>query len=183
MQTTLSSLLWSTITGVVAWGFRSSSVAVAHEGYLVESRRPLWFGSPQANRCLIYTEHFPSAAVSSRTLTISLSCLPFLTVFKSLLRWFPQFSLSVLLVLSLEQHAIWKYCIAHKWDMMYIYGIRTYQTYIYIYIYIYIDNFSFSPQVWGSRKCHLNEIPLSASQPFDVFCLITVVSTTVILTL
>ena len=147
MQTTLSALFLSTITGVVVWCFRSSSVDVAHEGYLVESRRPLWFGPPQANRRLYkYTEHSPLAAVSSRMLTISLSCLPFLTVFKSLLRWFPQFSLSVLLVLSLEQHAIWKYCIAHKWGMMYIYGIRTYQTYI------YIDNFPFSPQVWGERS-------------------------------
>ena len=143
MQTTLSALFRSTITGVMVWGFRSSSVAVAHEGYLLESRRPLWFGSPQANRCLHkYTEHSPLAAVSSRTLIISLSCLPFLTVFKSLLRWFPQFSLSVL------QHAIWKYCIAHKWGMMYIYGIRTYQT----YIYIYVDNFPFSPQMWGSLR-------------------------------
>ena len=32
VQTTLSALFWSTITGVVVWGFRSSSVAVAHEG-------------------------------------------------------------------------------------------------------------------------------------------------------
>ena len=133
VQTTLSALFWSTITVVVVWCFRSSSVDVAHEGYLVESRRPLWFGSPQANRRLYkYTEHSPLVAVSSRTLTISLSCLPFLTVFKSLLRWFPQFSLSVLLVLSLEQHAIWKYCIAHKWGMMYIYTeyVRTKHIYI-----------------------------------------------------
>ena len=32
-----------TITGVVVRGFRSSSVHVTHKGYLVESRRPLWF--------------------------------------------------------------------------------------------------------------------------------------------
>ena len=38
--------------GVVVWGFRSSSVPVAHESHLVESRRPLWFGSSQADRCL-----------------------------------------------------------------------------------------------------------------------------------
>ena len=31
----------STITGVVARGFRSSSVPVTHEGYLIESHRPL----------------------------------------------------------------------------------------------------------------------------------------------
>ena len=65
MQTTLSALFRSTITGVVVWGCRSSSVAVAHEGYLVESRRPLWFGSSQANcRLYKYTEHSPLAAVS-----------------------------------------------------------------------------------------------------------------------
>ena len=33
---------------------RISSVPVTHEGYLLESRRPLWFGSSQANRCLCY---------------------------------------------------------------------------------------------------------------------------------
>ena len=32
VQTTLSALFWSTITGVVVLGFRSSSVAVTHEG-------------------------------------------------------------------------------------------------------------------------------------------------------
>ena len=36
-------------------GFRSSSVPVSREGYLVESRRSLWFGSPQANRSTINT--------------------------------------------------------------------------------------------------------------------------------
>ena len=49
-QTTLQALFQSTITGVVVEGFRSSSVPVTHEGCLVESRRPLWFGSSQANR-------------------------------------------------------------------------------------------------------------------------------------
>ena len=52
VQTTLQDLLRSTISGLVVQGFRSSSVPVTHEGYLVESRRPLWFGSSQANRCL-----------------------------------------------------------------------------------------------------------------------------------
>ena len=42
----------NTITGVVVWGFRSSFLAVACEGYLVESRRPLWFRSSQANLVL-----------------------------------------------------------------------------------------------------------------------------------
>ena len=52
VQTTLSVLFRSTITGVVAQGFRSSSVPVTDEGYLVESHRPLLpkFGSSQANR-------------------------------------------------------------------------------------------------------------------------------------
>ena len=140
MQTTLSALFQSTITGVVVWGFGSSSVAVAHEGYLVESRRPLWFGSPQANRRLYkYTEQSPLAAVSSRTLTISLR----LASRASLSSPFPSpcyvgshnsaFLSCWSNLLSNEQHAIWKYCIAHKWGMMYIYGIRTYQTYIHIY--------------------------------------------------
>ena len=52
VQTTLPAPFQSTITGVVVLGFRSSSVAVTHDGYLVESRRPFWFGSPQANRRL-----------------------------------------------------------------------------------------------------------------------------------
>ena len=34
---------------------RSSSLPVTHEGYLVESRRPLWFGSSQANRSVFNT--------------------------------------------------------------------------------------------------------------------------------
>ena len=44
----------------------------------------------------------------------------------------------------MNQHAMWKYCIAHKWDRMYIYTeyVRTIYIYIYIYkqvnIYIYI---------------------------------------------
>ena len=87
MQTTLSALFRSTITGVVVLGFRSSSVAVAHDGYSVESRRPLWFGSPQANRRLYkYTEHSPLAAVSRSTLIISLrlaSCASLSSPFSS----------------------------------------------------------------------------------------------------
>ena len=50
VQTTLQPLLQSTITGVVVQGFRSSSVPVTHEGYLVESHRALCFGPSQANR-------------------------------------------------------------------------------------------------------------------------------------
>ena len=41
----LPALFQSTITGVVVWGLRSSSVAVANEGCSVKSHRPLWFGS------------------------------------------------------------------------------------------------------------------------------------------
>ena len=59
--------------------------------------------------------------------------LPFLTVFKFLLRWFPLFSLSVLLVLSLEQQWLHESTcnveILHRAQMgqdVYIYGIRTY---------------------------------------------------------
>ena len=50
MQTTLQAPFRSTITGVVVRSFRSSFVPVTHEDYLVESCRPLWFGSSQANR-------------------------------------------------------------------------------------------------------------------------------------
>ena len=103
-------LFRTTITGVVVLGFRSSSVAVAHDGYLVESRRPLWFGSPQANRCLYkYTEHSPlPVAVSCSTLIISLrlaSRASLSSPFSSpcYIIWSPLFSRSVLLVLSLEQ--------------------------------------------------------------------------------
>ena len=52
MQSTLQALFRSTIAGVVVQGFRSSSVPVTHEGYLVKSRRPLRFGSSQANLSL-----------------------------------------------------------------------------------------------------------------------------------
>ena len=72
----------------------------------------------------------------------------------------PTFSLSFLLVLSLvslEQQCLYEPAcnveILHHAQMgqdVYIYGIRTYQTYIYTYI--YIDNFPFSPQVWGSLR-------------------------------
>ena len=59
----------------------------------------------------------------------------FLLVYKSLLRWFPLalFSLSVLLVLSLEQQCNVE--ILHHAQMgqdVYIYGIHTYHIYIYI---------------------------------------------------
>ena len=44
VQITLQALFRSTIAGVVVQGFRSSSVPVTHEGYLVKSRSPLRFG-------------------------------------------------------------------------------------------------------------------------------------------
>ena len=173
-----------TITGVVVWGFRSSSVPVTHEGYLVESRRPLWFGphksialflttlsrhsplatasrstsiislclgssaslSSQANRSVFSTlsRHSPLATVSRSTSMISLcldSSASLSSPFSSLCYWFPLFSLSVLLVLSLEQQcsqqcqwlqAMWKYCIAHKWGRMYIYTEYARTKHIYI---------------------------------------------------
>ena len=52
MQSTLQALFRSTIAGVGVQGFRSPSVPVTHEGFLVKSRRPLWFGSSQANLSL-----------------------------------------------------------------------------------------------------------------------------------
>ena len=47
----MSAIFQSTITGVVIWGFRSP-IGVACESYLVESCRPLWFRSSQANLSL-----------------------------------------------------------------------------------------------------------------------------------
>ena len=57
----------STITEVVVRGLRSSSVAVAHEGYLVQSRRPLWFGSSQANCSVFNTLSTPRWLCISHT--------------------------------------------------------------------------------------------------------------------
>ena len=74
VQSTLQALFRSTIAGVVVQGYRSSSVPVIHEGYLVKSRRPLRFGSSQANRSVFNTlsRHSPLAAVSRSTSIISL---------------------------------------------------------------------------------------------------------------
>ena len=65
-----------TITGVVVRGFRSSSVPVTHEGYLVESHRPLWFGphKPIALSLTTLSRHSALATVSRSTSIISL-CL------------------------------------------------------------------------------------------------------------
>ena len=65
-----------TITGVVVRGFTSSSVPVTHEGYLVESRRPLWFGlhKPIALSLTTLSRYSPLATVSRSTSIISL-CL------------------------------------------------------------------------------------------------------------
>ena len=71
----------------------------------------------------------------------------------------PLFSLSVLLVLSLEQQ--WLHeptCnveILHHTQMgqdVHVYGIRTYQTYIYIYMYIHIHRQFSVFKVWGSLR-------------------------------
>ena len=73
VQRTLQAFFRSTIVGVVVQGFRSSSVPVTHGGYLVKSRRPLRFGSSQANRSAFNTEPaLPLAAVSRSTSIISL---------------------------------------------------------------------------------------------------------------
>ena len=63
-----------TIAGVVVRGFRSSSVPVTHEGYLVESRRPLWFGphKPIALSLTTLSRHSPLATPSRSTSIISL---------------------------------------------------------------------------------------------------------------
>ena len=62
-----------TITGVVVRGFRSSSVPVTHEGYLVESRRPLWFGphKPIALSLTTLSRHSPLATESRSRSIIS----------------------------------------------------------------------------------------------------------------
>ena len=80
----LSAMVWSqggaasagavAIAGVVVRGFRSSSVPVTHDGYLVESRTPLWVGSSQASHSVFNTlsRHSPLAAVSRSMSIISL---------------------------------------------------------------------------------------------------------------
>ena len=76
----------------------SACGSLLSEGYLKESQKLI----------ILHTKYSPLTA-DSRSTTLSLyltslqSCLPFLTVFKSLLCWFPLFSLSFLLVLSLEE--------------------------------------------------------------------------------
>ena len=63
-----------TITGVVVRGFRSSSVPVTHEGYLVESRRPLWFGPHKPIALSLLSWHSP-LATASRSMSIISLCL------------------------------------------------------------------------------------------------------------
>ena len=138
VQSTLQALFRSTIARVVIQGFRSSSVPVTHEGYLVKSRRPLRFGSSQANRSALNTElALPLAAVShAATSIISLrlgSSASLSSPFSSFCTLLP----TVLLVFSLEQQ--WLHeptCnveILYRAQMgqdVYIYGIRTYHIYI-----------------------------------------------------
>ena len=57
----------STIAEDVVQGFRSSSVSVTHKGYLIKSRRPLRFGSSQANRSAFNTEPALRLAAVSRS--------------------------------------------------------------------------------------------------------------------
>ena len=102
----------------------------------------------QANRSVFntLTRHSPLAAASCSTSVISLhlgNSASLSSRFSSscMLHWFPLFSLSVLPVWSLEQK--WLHeptCnvkILHRTQMgqdVYIYGVRTYQTYICTYI-------------------------------------------------
>ena len=82
------------------------SVAVAHKGCLVESHA-------QSSLVLVLklialslntlSTQAALAAVSCSTLIISLHLASHASFLESLLRWFPLFSLSVLLVLYLEQ--------------------------------------------------------------------------------
>ena len=70
-----SAMVWSQGgADYTASTFPEHSVPVTHEGYLVESRRPLWFGSSQANRSVFNTlrRHLPLVAVSRSTSIISL---------------------------------------------------------------------------------------------------------------
>ena len=139
---------------------------------MVESSRPLCFGSSQANRSVFNTlsRHSPLAAVSRSTPIIILrlgSSASLSSLFSSSCYVGSHCSaflscLSCLLSSRgyMNQHAMWKYCIAHKWGRMHVYTeyARTKHTYIYTYIYTYIhiyihiDNFPFSPQVWGSLR-------------------------------
>ena len=145
MQTTLQALFGPEhLTGVLVQGFRSSSVPVTHEGYLVESRRPLsGFGSSQANRSVFNTlsRYSPLAAVSRSTPIISLrlgSSASLSSPFSSSYYVGSHCSaflscLSCLLSSSgyMNQHAMWKYCIAHKWGMVHIYTEYAWTKHIY----------------------------------------------------
>ena len=145
-------------TGVVVQGFRSSCCY----------SRGLFGRVTQTSlvRILMHKLIAPSAlalrwrhAVSCSTSIISLrlgSSASFqvpVTLVPTVQPFYPA-SLASLLSNSgyMNQHAMWKYCIAHKWSRMYIYMLNTHVPCIYIYIYIYIDNFPFSAQVWGSLR-------------------------------
>ena len=54
VQTTLQALSRAHLLELWYRVLRSSSVSVTHEGYLVESHRPLWFGCSQANRSVSF---------------------------------------------------------------------------------------------------------------------------------
>ena len=82
-----------TITGVVVRGFRSSSVPVTHEGYLVGSRRPLWFGPHKSIALSLTTlsRHSRSTSIISLCLgsSASLSSQANCSVFSTLSRHSP----------------------------------------------------------------------------------------------
>ena len=142
VQSTLQALFRSTIAGVMVQGFRSSSVPVTHEGYLVKSRRPLGSGPHKLIALpLTLSRHSRWRQCHAATSIISLrlgSSASLSSPFSSyLLRWFTLFSLSVLLVFSLGQQwlhePICNVEILHRAQMgqdVYIYGIRTYHIYI-----------------------------------------------------
>ena len=97
-----------TITGVVVRGFRSSSVPVTHEGYLVESRRPLWFGPHKLIALSLTTlsRHSPLAATASRNTSIISLCLGSSASLSS------QANRSVFSTLS--RHSRWRQCHAAR---------------------------------------------------------------------
>ena len=126
--------------------------------YLVESRRPLQFGSSQANRSVFNTLSTPPlAAVSRSTLIISLHVLlvmpPFPHHFQvPVICWFPLFSLSQFCPASLVSWAtvVNMQCrniasCTNGAGCIHTEYTRTKHVYIYTYIYR-----QFSPQVWDS---------------------------------
>ena len=150
VQPTLQALFRSTITGVMVQGFRALLyLLLTRVIWSSHADLRVWFGSSLVNRSVFNTlsRHYPLVAVSRSTSIItfrlgssaSLSS-PFqvpVTLVPTVQSFCPATSLCLLSNSGyhgyMNQHAMWKYCIAHKWGRMYIRNTQV----IYLYTYIY----------------------------------------------